>query len=207
MIEAWRYRDGVDEVESVALDMLPAADPDCVVWVDCDRPSHDELERLADVFKLHEFVREDLEHAEQRTKLDHYADHFHVAVHDSELVDDELVTREIDVVFAEGWLLSVRQEPEGDVPGEFPIAAVKRRFEAQRREHGGNDEGFLLWALLDVVVDRYFRVTDAVDDRIDDVEEVVLDDNVDRIRRGRPRELFALEQGARTLSSSGSPTS
>ena len=43
-------------------------------------------------------------------------------------------------------------------------------------------------------MDRYFVVTDAVDERVDDVEAVVLDDTIDRIRRGRPRELFALSK-------------
>ena len=71
---------------------------------------------------------------------------------------------------------------------------MKKRFAAQRREQGANDEGYLLWAMLDVVVDRYFVVTDDVDDRIDAVEEVVLDDAVDRIRRGRPRELFDISK-------------
>ena len=188
------YRDGVDEPEAVSIDTLPARVPECLVWVDCDEPTPDELTSLAATFGLHEFVLEDLQTAEQRTKLDFYSDHFHVAVHDCELVEDELVTREVDVVFGEGWLLSVRQPPQDGTPGKFPIDAVQRRFELQRREIGGNDEGFLLWALLDVVVDRYFVVTDAVDERVDDVEAVVLDDTIDRIRRGRPRELFALSK-------------
>jgi magnesium transporter len=194
VIEAWCYRDGVEEAEAISLDALPATGPGCVVWVDCDEPTPAEVGRLAEVFALHEFVIEELEHAEQRTKLDRYTDHFHVAVHDCELVEDELMTREIDVVFGPGWLLSVRQPPEVGALPDFPVGAVQRRFAAQRRQHGANDEGFLLWALLDVVVDRFFVVTDAVDDRIDAVEEVVLDDDVDRIRRGRPRELFDLSK-------------
>jgi magnesium transporter len=118
-------------------------------------------------------------------------------VHDCEVVGKQLVTREIDVVFGDGWLLSVRQPPEGDGKAEpFPMKVVQQRFESQRSEHGSTDEGFLLWALLDVVVDRYFLVTDAVDDALDAAEESVLGDEAVQVakRAGRPRELFELSK-------------
>ncbi|MSO79103.1 MAG: hypothetical protein EXQ79_05800 [Acidimicrobiia bacterium] len=202
MIRAWRYREGVDSPDTIGLEPFPEVVDNELLWIDCDRPSEAELEALGKQLKLHKFILEDLEHGEQRTKLDHYEDHFHVAVHDCELVGDldeaagdvELVTREIDVVFGAGWLLTVCQTPENLEHGTFPMDTVRTAFERQRIEPGTTDEGFLLWALLDVVVDRYFLVSDAVDDRLDALQEVVLDDTIDRIRRGRPRELFDLSK-------------
>jgi magnesium transporter len=201
VLEVLRYREGADQPETVTLETAGPFTADTVVWVDCSEPTDEELTLIGKTFGMHEFVLEDLRHAEQRTKLDHYSDHFHVAVHDCCLKGDELATREIDVVFGEGWLVSVRQPLEEDVPdvGDFPIELVKRRFDASRREHGSTDEGFLLWALLDVVVDRYFTVTDVVDDEMDSVQEEVLDDTVDRLRRGRPRELFTLGKALLTF--------
>ena len=125
---------------------------------------------------------EDLRTSGQRTKLDHYSDHFHVAVHDCELGDGQLDTREIDVVFGDGWLMSVQQRPEAPRGGNgtpFPMDAVRQRFEAQCVQHDSADEGLLLWSLLDVVVDRYFAVTDTIDDRLDAAEAYVLDDSAD----------------------------
>jgi magnesium transporter len=202
VLEVLRYREGAEEPESVTLETAGPFTADSLVWVDCAEPTDEELTDIGKTFGMHEFVLEDLRHAGQRTKLDHYSDHFHVAVHDCELVGEELATREIDVVFGEGWLVSVRQPLEADMPragGDFPIDLVRRRFTAQSREHGSTDEGFLLWALLDVVVDRYFTVTDVVDDAMDDVQATVLDDTVDRLRRGRPRELFTLGKALLTF--------
>jgi magnesium transporter len=174
-----------------------------LVWIDGDQPSAEEIASVAEKLGINEFTVEDLQSAGQRTKLDHYSDHFHVAVHDCEVRDPDrnLITREIDVVFGEGWLLSVRQEPETedgsgkDLP-TFPMDLVRRRFEQQRVEHGSTDEGFLLWAMLDVVVDRYFQVTDAVDGALDDAEEEVLGTDALEVaqRRGRPRQLFRLSK-------------
>lgn len=197
MIEAWSYREGTDAPTSITLDSLPAPPPasppsEHLVWIECEEPTPAEVERLGGLLGLHEFVMEDLRNAGQRTKLDHYNDHFHVAVHDCEYHGDELLTREIDIVFGEGWILTVRQpsEDDGGEPRAFPMGLVKRRFEAQRRQHGATDEGFLLWSMLDVIVDRYFEVADAIDLRLDDVETVILDEKIDHLRSDHARELF-----------------
>jgi magnesium transporter len=198
VITAWYYRSGAQHAEVVTADSLPKPAAGSLLWIDCDGPTAADLELLAGQLGVHEFVIEDLSQGDQRTKLDHYADHFHVAVHDCRLngdvadptADVDLTTSEIDVVFGSGWLVSVRQPRSTDDTGEFPMDMVRRRFEAQHRDKTGTDEGFLLWALLDVVVDRYFEVTDLVDDRLDVLQDTVLDGDADRLRRGSPRELF-----------------
>ena len=71
-------------------------------------------------------------------------------------------------------------------PTSGPSTSTKsaRRFELQRSEHGATEEGFLLWALFDVIIDRYFDVNDAIDDRLDDVEEEVFSE--DAAQQGDP---------------------
>jgi magnesium transporter len=203
VIRVWRYRDGVDQPEIIEVASLPATAPGTLVWVDCDRPTDDDLAAIGAKLSLNHLVVEDLQHGEQRTKLERYTDHFHIAVHDCQIEGDlsaaraaaDLVTREIDVVFAEGWLLSVCQPSSGPDGTPFPIELAKHNFERQRHGAGATDEGFLLWSLLDIVVDRYFQVGDAIDDRLDALQEVVLEDRIDRLRRHeRPRELFDLSK-------------
>ena len=103
-------------------------------------------------------------------------------------VDEVLQNREVDVVFSDGWLLSVRHSNGAAMAPAGKEALA--RFERQRGEHGSNDEGFLLWAILDVIVDRYFDVTTAIDERLDDIEDVVFDRTADVI----PREIFTLRR-------------
>jgi magnesium transporter len=190
VIAAWQYRPEVPDRSPIALDALrDGIDAKrALLWVDCCAPSSTELDSVIDQLRIHDVAAEDLRHGGQRTKLEHYPDHFHVAVHDCELQGDSVVIREIDIVFGEGWLLSVRQMPDENAALEaFPAESVARRFERQRFEDETCDEGFLLWALLDVVVDRYFAVTDAFDDRIDAIEDIVFEDT----STGQtPREVF-----------------
>jgi len=194
VIEAWRYVHDVPDRSPVALDKLAEAiDPkQGLLWVDCCEPTPAELDSVVAQLKIHGVAVEDLRQGGQRTKLERYPEHFHVAVHDCVLTDDALIDREVDIVFSEGWLVSVRQPPdEGEDRSPFDTEPVARRFEGQRFEDGGDDEGFLLWALLDVIADRYFVVTDRVDDRIDAVEEIVFGDTS---TGETPREVFDLRR-------------
>jgi magnesium transporter len=162
------------------------------LWVDCVDPTDAELDSLTAQFQISHITAEDLHHGGQRTKLEHFREHFHVAVHDCLLVEDRLVTREIDIVFGDGWVLSVRQRSDDpDNPAPFELDPVVHRFEVERTSEAADDEGFLIWAFLDVIVDRYFDISDRFDDRLDDVEEIVFSATTgDDI----PREVFDLRR-------------
>ncbi len=195
MIEILRYSPGSATPETRTIDDLAAdakAD-DGVVWIDCEAPSVDELNSVLDVLQVNEFLREDLTRAGQRTKLAQYDAHAHVAVYDCVLHGDGLRTRELDIVIATSWFLSVRQAPDDADPGEYPIDHVRRVFELQLARHEQAPVGLLLWAFLDTVVDRYFAVTEQVDDSLDDVEEAVLaDERGEDSITPRPMQLFSL---------------
>jgi magnesium transporter len=194
MIRAWLYRNGVQGRDDVPTDQLAdAIDPKkALLWVDCVDPTDAEIDSLSAQLEISHITAEDLHQGGQRTKLEHYREQFHVAVHDCFIVDDRLVTREVDIVFGDGWVLSVRQrsdDPDHSEP--LPLDAVNRRFELERTAEQDDDEGFLIWALLDVVVDRYFDVLDRFDDRLDEVEEIVFsNDKGDEI----PKEVFDLRR-------------
>lgn len=196
MIQAWCYLHDAAEPEVIDLsEVAERIDPARgLLWIDCDDPKAPEIDQLLATLGVNEFAREDIAHSGQRTKLAHYTDHFHVAVYDCVLGTEGLRAREIDIVFAAGWLLSVHQTPEDQDPGAFPVSLVKRRFELQRAQHLRAEVGLLLWALLDVVVDRCFAVTETVDDRLDDAEDAVLASDDRRQSDGamRSMQLFSL---------------
>jgi len=189
VIQAWCFRES-QAVESVGVaDIAAHADESgCLLWVDCENPTPDEIAAIVEQLGIHHLTAEDLLHAEQRTKLERIGDYHYVALHDCELDGSQLVSREVDVLFSDGWLCTVRQGADGAAVAS--LDGAKQRFERQRTEHGSNDEGFLLWAILDVIVDRYFVVTDAIDEQLDGIEEIVFNETPQAI----PREIFALRR-------------
>jgi magnesium transporter len=192
MIEARWFKHGVSESEPVDPHDLGRArrGPGTLLVVDIVDFTRDELTDLVEQLPIHPLIVDDLRNGNQRTKLERYGDHWHVAMHAAQIKDEELVVKELDVVFGEDWLLAVRQPVEGGEPME--MGEVKRRFERIRLECVNDDLGCALWALLDVIVDGYFGITDLVDERLDDIEEIVFgDERHDAI----PQEVFTLRRG------------
>ena len=162
------YRKGVLEAEG-----FPVADvsehldrPDTVIWVDLCGPSRDQLHELADELGLHPLAVEDALEPHQRPKLDHYSTHSFLSCHDVRVNSDagRLEDTEVDAFIGPRWLITVRQD-EG-----FPIEPVVQRWDRSPDllVHG---VGFLLYGLLDVIVDDYFDAVQAFDEYYDEVSE------------------------------------
>lgn len=192
MIEARVYRQG--DPTSEAVDPRHIAEARAgkgtllvVETVDFDE---DALQLLAHQLPIHPLALDDLRNSNQRTKLERYGDHWHVAVHAVQVQGHDVSVKEVDVVFGEDWLLAVRQPAlDGGTPMDF--ADVQQRFQRQREESRDDDLGCALWALLDVVVDGYFTVTDIVDERLEDIEEIVFGQNQ---QDAIPQDVFRLRR-------------
>ncbi len=155
------YRDGDLVAESFPIaevsEHLDQADT--IVWVDLVGPSPSELHELAQELGLHELAVEDAIGPEQRPKVDRYPTHsfltsYHVRVDSEQGTMDAI---EVDAFFNRHWLITVRREPG------FPIEEVTARWD---RSHDlmGHGVGFLVYGLLDVVVDGFFHALDEFDD-------------------------------------------
>ena len=162
------YRAGVLEAESFPVaevsDFLD--ERDTVVWVDISDPSAEELAELAEELGLHELAVEDVMGPEQRPKLDRYDTHlFLTAYHLSlDLDSPRLEGLEVYAFFNDRWLVTVRR---GD---GFPIREVMARCDRSPKLQVYG-VGFLLYSLLDVIVDEYFSIVAAFDDYYDDVTD------------------------------------
>ena len=151
-----------------------------LIWVDVCNPSAEQMAELADELDLHELAVEDALGRHQRPKVDHYASHLFLACHSTRLNLDEgeLETTEIDAFINERWLITVRKD-DG-----FDIEAVTRRWDRSEAlvAHGVS---FLVYGLLDVVVDGYFDTVTAFDDYYDAVSEGLFNERPMELRDQR----------------------
>jgi magnesium transporter len=203
VIRAWRYVAGEDGREEVPAERLrDAVDSEhAVVWIDAQSPEDSEqLHQLKTELGMGAIVVDAILNPRERTKLMRYGDYFHVAIHDCDCTADDVESREIDIVTGPGWLLTVRHP--ADDGSAFDLDEVERRFELQRVEHSKTEQGFLLWAIFDVVVDRYFDVVDMVDDRLDQIEEIVFSAEPPR---DVPREIFDVRSDLTTVRRAAAP--
>ncbi|MGH9043143.1 MAG: magnesium transporter CorA family protein, partial [Acidimicrobiia bacterium] len=105
-------------------------------------------------------------------RLGRFGDHFLVVAHDTSLQAGRLVTCQVDLVFGDGWLISVRKAgPDGAAP--MPSQPIRDRFESQRSRDGATDEGFLVYVFLDLIAEGFFDTVDALEDQLDAIESVI----------------------------------
>ena len=164
------YRRGV--LESEGFPMADVSDhlarPDTIVWVDLCAPSPADLLELAEELSLHELAVEDALGPHQRPKLDLYDTHLFLACHAVTLDIDqaELRTTEVDAFAGSRWLVTVRKD-EG-----FDLTPVLRRWD---RSPARTVQGvsFLLYALLDVIVDDYLEVIRQFDEYYDAIGDAL----------------------------------
>ena len=120
---------------------------------------------------LHDLAIEDAITRHQRAKLDRYPDHLFLSAYDVSLdmATGQLQTSEVSAFIAPRALVTVRDNPEVDVD------ALLERWDASPDI---SDQGvaFLLHGLLDLLVDRHFDAVQALDDGIEELEDLLFDD-------------------------------
>ena len=132
-------------------------------WLDLDQPSEGDFQILRDVFEFHPLAIEDSEQFDQRAKLDEYDDFVFVVVYGAAPDDDRLV--EVHCFYSERFLITVHRD---DCPA---FAEIRRRY--QRREKKIEHPSLLLYRVIDGLVDSFFPVLAAFDDRIDELEDAI----------------------------------
>jgi magnesium transporter len=156
--------------------------PDCFVWVALKDADPAELSEMQSEFDLHELAVEDAHHGHQRPKIEEYGSSLFVVVHTVELVDGELNIGEVDIFVGKNYVLSVRNGSQQSFLG------VRSRCERepQQLEKG---PAFVLYALIDAVVDRYFPVIEALELELETIEDQIFSQGAQRANIKRLYEL------------------
>ena len=163
--------------------------PDCFVWVALRDATPEELDKMQEEFKLHELAVEDARHGHQRPKVEEYGDSIFAVMHlvepdKGENDQGEYNLGEVDVFVGPNYVLSVRNRSQQGFLG------VRERCEREPHllKHGA---GFVLYALMDAVVDRYFPIVDQLESALEAVEEKIF---VKGAARANIEQLYALKR-------------
>jgi len=137
---------------------------DCFVWVALKDPEPAELAVLQEEFGLHELAIEDAQKGHQRPKIDEYGSSLFIVLHLIEPAGDDLQTGEVAIFVGPQYIVSVRRD------AQLGFADVRRRCEQEPEllQHG---PAYVLYALMDNIVDRYFPVIDRLTAEIEEIEE------------------------------------
>jgi magnesium transporter len=142
--------------------------PDCFVWVALRDATDDELRQMQLEFDLHELAVEDARHGHQRPKIEEYGDTLFVVMKLPEMRDGELESGEVAIFVGQNFVLSVRNGSQQGFLG------VRERCEREP-DHLRQGAGFVLYALMDAVVDRYFPILDSLETDLELIEDQIFE--------------------------------
>jgi magnesium transporter len=158
--------------------------PGAFVWVALKDATPEELDEMQRQFDLHELAVEDARHGHQRPKIEEYGDSLFAVLHMIEPEGDQLHVGELSIFVGKNYVLSVRNRAQQG----FASVRTRSEHEPHLLKHGA---GFVFYALIDTVVDRYFPILDAVEDELEAVEARIFDGSPGR---ANIEALYAIKQ-------------
>jgi magnesium transporter len=167
------YRNGKLERENFSVSEISERlqEPDACVWLDYCEPTQADLATISQELQLHPLAVEDAVNEHQRPKLDRYESHLFMSAYTLRLDTEsgELHTSEVSVFILPRALVTVRKDHGVEIDG------VLARWDESKdlAEHGVS---FLLWGLLDDIVDGHFEAVQSLDTEIESLEDLLFDE-------------------------------
>ena len=197
LINCVAYQDGTKLADISPADISEfIALPGCFVWVALRDASDAELADLQHEFGLHDLAVEDARHGHQRPKIEEYGNTVFAVMHLLELSPvDELSLGEVNIFAGPNYVVSVRNRSTQGFSG------VRERCEREPKllRQGPS---FVLYALMDAVVDRYFPLVDSLETELETIEGQIFDRGTGRANIER---LYQLKQKVTVLRHAVSP--
>lgn len=167
------YRDGKLDQLDFPLDQVSEAlaEEATMVWVDMCRPTQRDLDSIAGELGIHELAIEDAIGPHQRPKLDYYQSHLFLACHAVSVnaTTAELDITEFDTFIGDRWVITVRKE------SGFDMGRVYQRCD-RISDLASTGVAFVVYALLDVVLDGYFDTVRVFDEYYDTISDGIFND-------------------------------
>jgi len=167
------YRNGELELEDFPVQDISEhlEDEGACVWLDYCAPTQKDLATIAEELKLHPLAIEDAVNEHQRPKLDRYDSHLFMSAYTVKLnaASGQLCASEVAVFITSKALVTVRKD-EG-----VAIDPVLARWD-ESKELAKHGVSFLLWGLLDDIVDGHFEAVQSLDTEIEALEDLLFDD-------------------------------
>ena len=143
------------------------ANKDSFVWVALLDPTVDEIMKMKEEFDLHPLAVEDALTGHQRPKIEEYGNSLFAVIQVLKY-DDDISVGELDIFAASDYVLSVRNR------SDVTFLGVRERCE-QEPQLLSQGSGFVLYALIDAVVDRYFPIVERLELELENIEETLFD--------------------------------
>lgn len=159
-----------NRVEALPLEAVPGLleKGETPLWFDLESPTQSELDFLETELRIHHLTLEDIVKQNQRPKIESFDHYVYLVIHPLVRKNKmEIEPVEVDLLLGKNWLVMVRYGP---IPGVVENSHFNERLGLALPR--GAD--FLLYTIVDLIVDSCFPLVDQIDDEIDALEDKLL---------------------------------
>ncbi len=160
----------VRETETLE-ECYPFKDRPTIIWINIDGIHEIEtLEKLGDCFGLHPLTLEDILNTDQRPKIEDYGEYIFIVLKMLYPDDEtgEILAEQVSLVLGKNFVISF-QEREGDI-----FNSVRERIRSGKGRIRKMGADYLVYSLLDSIVDNYFIILEKLGERIELLEEKLI---------------------------------
>lgn len=152
-------------------DCIEHVKPNMVKWINVEGIHKPELvEAIGKIYDIHPLTLEDIVHIDQRPKFEDY-EHYVVAIMKMISYTTEVKSEQLSIILLENTVISFQEPQGGDA---FDVIRNRLRASKGRVRKLGAD--YLAYALMDAVVDYYFTCIEKIGDKIEEIEEEIIND-------------------------------
>ena len=154
------------------------------------------IEEIGEHFSFHNLALEDVMNIHHRPSYDEYDDHIVVSAKMLQQSKDTLSTEQLSFIMGKDYIITFQERP-GDV-----FEGVRNRLRNKKGRIRSRRADYLVFALLDVIVDKYLAILATYDETIHEQEVKLLDTVNDSILaeiNSSKREINYLRKYARPL--------
>jgi magnesium transporter len=165
-------KENVVEKEIQSIDeILEYKDSDTVTWVIIEGLADvDVVERIGEMFGIHQLVLEDLLNTYQRPKFEEYDDYLHIVIKSLLATDDNFTVEyeQISLLILENFVFAFKEKTDG------LFHPIIKRIKISRSRLRSLRADYLTYVILDTVVDQYFKLIDSLDETVTSIEDALI---------------------------------
>jgi len=181
LFHIFKYNDNqYQEIQTEFIDdVINLRDSQSITWINVDGICQENiLSKIGSIFGIHHLVLEDILDTTQRPKVEDYENYLYIVVKmvysQSQL--DEIISEQVSLILGDKFVISFQEEKKGDV---FEEIRNRIRLGKGRLRKAGAD--YLIYALLDAIVDNYFLMVEQIGDQLEELEDELVDHSSSKI--------------------------
>lgn len=182
-------QDHFEEREAQVKDCVPIEGGTAVRWINVSGVSRlDIIEEIGTQFHLHPLLLEDVANTDQRPKLDDYKDYLFVVLKMlyREGQNEDVIVEQVSLVLGPQFVISFQEN------GRDVFDPVRDRLRTGKGRIRSSGADYLLYSLIDAIVDQYFVILETLGERMEWLEEQL-------IARPKPATLSMIHGARREL--------